>query len=265
MNTAAPESPPAPLPQSRPRAAALLASAVEKRWPRWLFLVPAVFLAHVILIFVFGQRHFPPPRPVSKVPQLTLAAPGQWIALNDPTLFALPHASDFIPLQAPAMPSASFQKIGQPRWLPLAPDTLGAAFDRFMRTNFPAAAPLNFKPPPASYAPSFAFQTAFPDRSTLRIQGGLARRRLLNSLPLSVWPCDDVLAPTKLQVLVDASGDVVSVLNVQSSGLPAADRHALELARMARFSPGSHPALGVMIFNWLTVPPPATHAVPTSP
>ena len=55
-----------------------------------------VFAAQVALIFALGEKRFPSPRTVTNVPQLTLAdSSSELIALDDPTLFALPHANDF--------------------------------------------------------------------------------------------------------------------------------------------------------------------------
>ena len=38
-----------------------------------------------------------------------------------------------------------------------------------------------------------------------------------------------------------------------------ADQRALEIARAMRFTPSSRLTIGRMIFNWHTVPPPATN------
>jgi hypothetical protein len=43
-----------------------------------------------------------------------------------------------------------------------------------------------------------------------------------------------------------------------------ADQRALELARAMRFIPSPRLTIGRMIFNWHTVPPPATNA-PANP
>jgi hypothetical protein len=70
-----------------------------------------------------------------------------------------------------------------------------------------------------------------------------------------------VIAPSKVQLLVNESGNVVSaVLLAPDSGFTAADQYdqadqrALELARTARFAPSSRLTVGRMIFNWHTVP-----------
>jgi hypothetical protein len=75
-----------------------------------------------------------------------------------------------------------------------------------------------------------------------------------------------------VQLLVNEAGDVVSaVLLPPDSGYAAtdqydqADQRALELARAARFAPAPRLTMGRMIFNWHTVPPPATNAPAASP
>jgi len=71
---------------------------------------------------------------------------------------------------------------------------------------------------------------------------------------------------------VDPAGGVVSaVLLPPDLGLESdlhddhADQTALNLARTARFAPAARLTVGQMIFNWETVPPPATNAPATSP
>ena len=67
-------------------------------------------------------------------------------------------------------------------------------------------------------------------------------------------PCNDVLAPSRLQVLVDASGAVISAVALEPSELPDADQQALAVARALRFAPAEQPMIGEIIFIWHTVP-----------
>jgi hypothetical protein len=84
-------------------------------------------------------------------------------------------------------------------------------------------------------------------------------------MKLPPWPYTDVIAPSKVQVLVNAAGDVVSAV-LLPSGNPSevhdadADRRALDLARAARFAPASGLTVGQLVFDWHTVAPPATNA-----
>ena len=238
---------------------------------RWLMLVVLVFAAQVGFIFALGERHFKLPHAVTNAPQLRLADnSSDLVALYDPTLFALPHANDFasaVWLQTPAVPLAPFHWNEPLCWLPLASNKLGAVFGEFMRTNQFAALPLDFKPPPNLSAPMVQFQPAFAEDSTLLIEGDLAQRRLLAPLTLTNWPYPDVIAPSRVQVLVDAAGEVVSAVLLPSDNpdeaanrYDAADQRALELARTARFAPAARLTVGLLIFDWRTVPPPATNA-----
>ena len=124
------------------------------------------------------------------------------------------------------------------------------------------------KPKPVFNSPDVSPEPAFAERSAVQVDGDLAQRRMLNDLNLPDWPYADVIAPTKVQVLVDAGGDVVSAILLPSNGTARADRYdvadqrALELARSARFAPGAGLTVGTLTFNWRTVPPPAPAPVP---
>jgi hypothetical protein len=231
---------------------------------RWLTFVAVVFAAQVALIFALGEKHFRPPRTVKNVPQLTLAdSSSELIALNDPTLFALPHVNDFVPAvwgQMPAVSQPSFRWTESPLPPPLAAEDLGAIFTRFMQTNQFAAPLLDFKPEPKLSEPVLPLSPVFADASTLQIAGDLAQRKLLTPENLPSWPWADVIAPGKVQVLVDMAGNVVSVVLLEASGPELADTNALALARRLRFAPASRLTVGQLIFNWRTVAPPATNS-----
>src|SRR5882724_1446535 len=247
------------------------------RWPLhiWLMLVALVFVAHVAAVFIFGEHKFPAPRPVTNVPQLQLANnSSELLTLDDPTLFALPRAGDLasIGLQTPAVSPPAFRWSEAPHLLPLSAETLGATFVQFMQTNVFAGSQLNFKPQPKLNSPAVIFQPAFAENSTLQIEGDLVQRKLLDEIVLSNWPYPDVIAPSRVQVLVDADGNVVSAVLLPSNnslknqtGYDDANKRALELARDARFAPAPHLTIGRMIFNWRTVPPDATNPPAASP
>ena len=235
---------------------------------RWLMLVALVFAAQVGFIFALGERQFGSPRAAVNVPTLKLADDSdELLALDDPTLFALPHVNDFasaVWLQMPAEPQPPFRWAEFPQPPPLTADNLGAVFRRFMRTNQLAAPPLDFKPEPKLSEPVLPLPPAFAANSTLQIAGDLAKRKWLNPISLTNWPYADVIATSRVQVLVDEAGDVVSAVLLPSdnpeeaaSHYNDADQYAVELARAARFAPASHLTVGRLIFNWRAVPPPA--------
>jgi hypothetical protein len=233
---------------------------------RWLTLVALVFIAQVALIFALGEKKFPAPRVVTNVPQFTLAdSSNELIALDDPTLFALPRADDFASTMY-AHPPPNFRWKEPPGEMPLAAQNLGADFARFMRTN-PFAAPLlDFKPEPKLSEPVPPLPPMFAENSALHIEGELAQRQLLAPVELPSLPYSDVIAPSKVQALVNEAGSVVSAVLlppddvVESAGRPdVGDTNALRIARSLRFAPSSHLTVGELVFDWRTVPPPATN------
>jgi hypothetical protein len=139
------------------------------------------------------------------------------------------------------------------------------AFGQFMQTNFFASRPLDFKPAAELSTPTLPVETVPAKNSTMQIEGELAQRQLPSEISLTNWPYADVIAPSKVQALVDAAGNVVStVLLPPDNGFTAADyydaanQRALEIARSLRFTPSSSPTFGRIIFNWHTVPPTAS-------
>jgi len=226
---------------------------------RWLISVALIFAAQVALVFALGEKHFPSARAVGRVPQLILAdRASETMALDDPTLFALPHANDFASV---AWTNILFAKQPAPPGELRSPgaENLGADFIGFMRTNPFAAPRLDFKPGPKLSEPLLSLLPAFASISTLQIEGELAQRKWLNSVSPTNWAYADVIAPSRVQVLVDADGHVVSAVllppdNPGDVRDAVADKHALELARAAQFEPASHLTVGRLIFNWHTVP-----------
>ncbi len=251
-------------------------------WPRsrWWLLIALVFATHVGLIFALGDRGPIFPRRPTGVPVLKLAADrSELLALNDPTLFALPHQQGFAGaawLQIPPVPFRVFEWTEPPRWLSL-PQQLGTRFASFLETNAFAGFHLELKPAPELTVPELAPERALATQSELRIEGGLAQRRLLNPIELTNQPSADLLTNSVVEVLVDAAGNVITHKPLQpGSGFDQhkADRSALDLAQGARFEPlpragaggtSDPPAdwsSGLMIFQWHTVPPPATNPPP---
>jgi len=263
---AAPEAPPRREPQGK------------GGWSlnRWLVLVALVFAVHIALLFAFASRTPMVSRAVTSAPTLKLAGGSdESLALNDPTLFALPRSGDFVTAawsQPPVLEQPSFRRPEPPRWLPLSADELLAAFNRFMQTNnFFQATRFNPGPPPRLSTPAQPIEPALAQNSTMRVEGDLTQRRLLSPMNLPSWPYADVIAPSRVQLLVDEAGNVVAaVLLPSDNNLEAvghntdADQRALELARAARFAPAPRLTVGRMIFTWHTVPPPATNAPPTA-
>lgn len=243
-------------------------------WRKIIFLSALAAVAHFALVCFFGTKQLIVPRTVSNVPQLQLAsANDELIALSNPALFALPNPRDFSSViwsKTPAIATPTFNWTEPPQWLPLDTKNLGATFREFMRTNQLAEIQLNLKPQPELAATDVAEATALPQHSTLKILGPLARRGLLKPIYLPAQFVNDVIPPSKVQVLVNPSGEVVSAVLLPSNNtLEAAERNvladqkALVIARQLRFTPAPQLTLGEMLFLWHTLPNTATNAPET--
>jgi len=237
----------------------------------WLVLISFIFALHVALLYMFGARQPTVPRAVAGAPALRLADNSdEFLALNDPTLFVLPHPADSVTAiwsQAPVMNRPSLRWTEAPRWLPLSAHGLMEVFNRFMQTNSVTSLPLRLKPPARLSTPVQPIEPALAEVSTMRVEGDLMQRRLLTPMNLRSWPYANVIAPSKVQLLVNEAGNVVSAVVLPSdNNLEAlnhydlADQRALELVRTARFTPAPGLTIGRMIFTWHTIPPPATNS-----
>ncbi len=261
-------------------------------WSRWTAAVAIVFVLHVILIFTFGARKNIQPAPARHAPSLALVAesPGDWLALNNATLFALPGNSGFAASMWMELPPLTIHQqnwTDEPHWLnpsnSLQMAELFGPFNRFVQTNHFGGIHFDFNLPPEVAAPATATQPPILQSSTLQIQGEIAKRHLLTPIRLPSWPDSDVDAPSIVQVLVDPAGNVVSavllpqeIMSQVNSWEPPlwhnkkADPWAVEEARTLRFSPlpsGATPgsntlsrvAVGQLVFNWYTVPATTTN------
>ena len=248
----------------------------RKGWPlsRWFLLILLVFAVHVTLLFIFGMRQPVQSQPATNVPQLALVGErGEWLELNDPTLFALPNREGFAGpawIEPPPLHVHMPDWTEKPRLLELsnntAGSTLGTVFSRFMQTNQFAGFQFQLNLPPEFSVPIVPLQPAFASTSTMRVEGDLAVRPLLTSTNVPLWPYTNVIAPSMVQVLVSAAGSVISAVllpplnpDLDEVHDPDADHYALELARAARFAPAPGLTVGQLIFNWRTIVPAATN------
>jgi len=239
-----------------------------------------IFAAQVGLLFWFGNPpatsriRLPDPPVVHAIPR----GSEELLALQDPTLFVLPHRDNFSGeawLKIPAQEFAPTNWTEPALPLPLSPKELGAAFATFMGTN---VAP-RFHPRIGSALDGADLgpepMEAIGNSSTLKVEGDLAHLHLLTLLRLPPQTSADLLTNTVVQVLVDAQGYPFSAVVLTGSGSPAADNDALALAKTVRFEPKQAAALGTvppdtmtlgkLIFEWQTLPPPPTNAPPAHP
>jgi hypothetical protein len=229
-----------------------------------ILVITLAFIAHVALVFFFGTKKPFLPQAVKNVPELSLASRAdELVALSDPALFALPNPHDFgsaVWQKMPAIEQPSFRWTEAPRLLAPDAEHFGAAFHHFMRTNQFFELPPSFKSP-APFAIEFpAIDPALPQASTLQISGELAHRRLLVQPQLPSLLLNDVIAPSKVQVLVDRAGGVVSAVllpaenTLESAGrTETGESNALASARSLRFAPSVQPTFGEIIFHWHTL------------
>lgn len=238
-------------------------------WSRrkWIVLIGSVLAIQTLLILALENRSPAAPRKIASSPLIQLGerVSLQPLALNDPTLFVLPHREAFSgEAWLNHFPSLNYRPAPwtePPRLLALAAESLGANFQQFIAANPPPQFQnIPTLEPPETVATIFPSPPP-PAQSLAQLAGGLAMRRLLTPLQLDAWQNSDVLTNSIVQLLVDAQGNTISTALLQSCGLSAADNRALELARTARFAPQPDAlTLGTMIFQWATLPPAITNS-----
>ncbi|HMP81501.1 MAG TPA: TonB family protein [Verrucomicrobiota bacterium] len=250
----------------------------EESWSRgrWWVWILVVFAAQIGFIFALGDRKPAAVRQTVASPELTLTTMrDELLMLEDPTLFALPHANGFSGaawMQLRRVEIAPYQWSELPQWLPMPTAQLASGISGFLQTNRIARYVPSLKIAPQLTLPEPLPTEAPPEpASTVRVEGVLAGRTLLNPPQLASQPAADLLANTVVQVIVNADGRVLSaVLMPPGSGSKEADQNALNTARVSRFEPlkpGQETSgdanswmRGRMIFQWHTVPLPQTNA-----
>jgi hypothetical protein len=202
----------------------------------------------------------------------------EMLALNDPTLLALPHRSGFSGpawLEIPSPPQRFFEWPDEPGWLGLAQAQLTITFGRFVNAQPTAALLLPSPVQPELALPDLPPMSLAPARSRMWVEGSLAGRKMIAPQPdLPPRAAADILSNTLVRIVVGPDGWPVSawVRDGGGSGQKAVDDDALALARSLRFepiaatgpgpeisaAPGSHLTWGILVFEWQTVPLPAS-------
>lgn len=262
---------------------------------RWLLAILLLALAQaaVLHLVVHQVKSIRPSTPFTQ--QLTLAADDQstgqilrmpW--LDMPTLFAIPSLNGFSGgawLQYRAPPTPENQVNDTPTWLEVQTNQIGRSLTEFTSRNRPE--PLSVVERRIPWRENLSLEPPQIPHSELRLQGPIARRRLITPVSLPDWPHTDVLAESHVQVMVDGNGQVLSAVLVDAEGrtlpagglppahLPEADRFALDFASSAQFEklPVTGPATvldespriewGRVIFQWQTIPVAVTNKSPT--
>ncbi len=230
-----------------------------------------IFITQLALIFWLSDRTPRTQRVAAKVPGLVLlpARSHPLLALEDPTLFAVPRPEGFSglawlkPVQSINRP---FEWTEDYQFLPLAAGQLGASYREFIVTTSAAQTPWGGRSEPPLTPPGGGGIEGPPAQSSLRLTGGLLSRTLLTRPELRPFPASELLTNSIVRLVVAPGGQPVSLTLVASSGSREADQFALNQARAVRFAPEPAPAesnlaqrlssltWGEMIFEWATLP-----------
>jgi TonB family protein len=242
---------------------------------RWLITIGVVLAGQVSLVFWLSDRPSAPPitRPAPRLIQFagdprlqptTSEAP--WLA--DPAQFALVSAEGFsgpVWLRLPQFQRPAKGWSEPPDWLTQEVVQLGAGV-RSLTPPAPTGMVTLAEKPASVFTALPKLRPTSATNSIVQVEGDLARRRLLTPLDVPRWAHNDVLLPTRVQVMVGANGVVQAATLLTRSGLPLADQRALELARAAAFEAVNPPAQGsgltwgTMIFRWQHLEAGATDA-----
>jgi hypothetical protein len=264
----------------------MTASASGRRsWSRrrWAAAIPLALVAQLALVFWAGDKSNVAPRPADQEPQVLLAPAfaGGLAEVENPTLFARANRHGFSGQAWPRVSLPQYQPAAwtePPRLLQLDAARLTGGLRELLRSNAPPPFEIAAKPEPRlsrDQIPDPA--SSLPTQSVLRVAGGLAGRQLLANLALPSQPHGDLLTNSVVQVIVDADGWTRSATLLSSCGSAGVDQQAIGLAKAARFEslrlrgpertnpPVPALSVGSLVFQWHTVPLPATNAPPARP
>lgn len=218
---------------------------------RWIWGFVFLFLAHAALVFWLGDRSRPRPFGASPEPFIYIAGDERAqrevigrMRVLDPTVFALPTAIGF---SGKAWLNFTRQAESASRWsepaepLPMRANDVGDTLSAFVITNRPSDRPLldnlrTFSPTELDL-PSDPIAT----RSSFKIRGPLAARKLIAMAALPSVPQADLLTNSIIDILVNGDGIVESTLLVGECGIKSLDEKALAAVGMLRFEPLSVP------------------------
>jgi TonB family protein len=244
---------------------------LEPRWTgrRWLTvigIITVVQLLGVLLLSRSAQRAESAAGEPTRI-RLTWGKSAELPALGmDPTLFALASEHGFSGgawlRRAPSPTHQLSDWTEPPQWLTTAAGKFGREFEALARSNSIRQPTTRELPPPKAEAPEIN-RSPLPARSLVLLNAPLQPRGTVEPLTADAWIAGDVLQDTIVQVSVSPTGSVISTRLIQSSGLPAADRHALTVAARAQFNPlpagNSQTIVGLITFRWsVTAAPPGS-------
>lgn len=247
----------------------------EKRCPprgKFWSAVGFVFVLQTALIFWASDRKWVAAKIPDRMPAFQLGEPRapELAAVQDPTLFVLPHAQCFsgeawmktVPLD---FQPTTWSETEPLRWLAV-PEKFHDALTEYIEAHPAASFPIALMPEPTLTLPAITPTPLVWRPSLMRIEGEAAKRQLLNPPPLPLT--QEAVTNTVIEVLVDSEGNTFSPLVVARSGSTNnLDELALRIARSSRFQslepvgPGrrenSESPLTpcILIFEWQPQPP----------
>lgn len=235
-----------------------------RRRPLW-FWVGLVFLAHVAIVWLLGERPVPPASEENHFRTVLAENIAPLVArlpdYDDPQIFALPSPRGFSGAgwlrMAPAR-HEFHEWSDEQRWLPLPMEQLGRTFMNYVRLLTEPAPSIPRKSEPI-WQPLVADLALdwVPARSRIRLEEPLAKR-LKGALPTPpVLEHKEVLRSSVVELIIDERGRVFAASLVAESGWPAADGAALDLARQLQFQSRPEGVLtrGRMTVDWQVLPP----------
>jgi hypothetical protein len=249
-------------------------SAGRFRWGWWV----AVIFALQGTGLWWLSRKASAPQPSANPAPLLLANTNsagllEALALEDPTAFAQPNPRGFSgpSLRPGMMPHQPYRWQPPEIEIPYPTNLLTGPIDSILKTNLGNSANAFIKPNPEIMVLNVP-PLDLPKTSRLEVAGDLAGRKLITPPKLKTWNHTSLLRPTRVQVMVNPSGRVFSVVRLGGSGHAPADAMALALARRSfQFSKTTNaPAApldlsrfttGDLIFHWHTNPLTVTNLV----
>ncbi len=249
--------------------------AQPKSWSmrRIVWSVAAVFFAQIFFILFLNVRHNGSTEPqisilfrLFPIP-LSQAQISTSLLVNDPTLFVLASQDGFSGPAWLSFSSATYEMPEwnePPRWLAFNPTRLKSFYENSnsFSENFLADHSL-----PEVATSILPLEKIVRASSEFRVEGALQKRKLISSVELRVWPRDEILSSSRVQIGANAAGEIVAARLLERTGVSAVDVEALQLARRLQFQPvagknSSEVTWGELIFEWQTVPVGATNALP---
>ena len=239
-------------------------SSAPGRWNAFIRRVgwiTILFLVQIVFIVWLSEGSKAPVRKPPPAPSLSIVSPqsAEIVALSDPTLFALPHYRAFSGtawLRPRTIPAPAFEWKDEPRWFePASSDFLPTPNSRTADIDVSELVKTVLPPPPK---PVVSVPPQFAEKSNLKIFG--LARGLISTPSLPSWSTTNRLTNTVVRLMVDAKGITRSQTLLVRSGLPDADRFALDASRNFQFAPMANAASstnsaanlrwGEAVFRW---------------